>query len=190
MDRHAADVIRSRRAVIDGRHQDHVPPGQRPAQPSCDLPRFMLHADLIGGDGQMRPVLLEDPDRQQKERAVPAQRIDLRPRHRPDLENPTVACRSLRGANDVLCRDRRRHQVEATDARESRERACHGELRSTAAPNPKRPRDDGAVQPEVAADRRDRFGREILPDGISSWSSTSGRLPSRESPPKRVGVNP
>ena len=66
--------------------------GRRPGntQDMCAGARFVLDADRVGGDRQMRAMLLEHPDSQKKQRFFAIEGVDLTPVQLGDREH-TVA---------------------------------------------------------------------------------------------------
>jgi hypothetical protein len=82
-----ADLIRSRRAVVNHRHQDQVPIRQCDGETIRDVCRFIVDAERVGSDRQMRPVLFEHAHGQDKQSPVTIQGIDVRPRQLVDRED-------------------------------------------------------------------------------------------------------
>ena len=93
----APDQVRTPVSVIDRRHHHDVPSRQRPAHTLRDSRRFESDAEGIGADGQMRPMLFEHSDREDEQRLVAIERVDLRPVQFLEFVDASVLGLTVRG---------------------------------------------------------------------------------------------
>ena len=73
------EPVRAALAIVDGGHHDDVPVGERPAHTRRGPVRFVRYTDGVCPDGEMRAMLLDHSQREDEQRSLTIEGINLGP---------------------------------------------------------------------------------------------------------------